>query len=330
MDNELNIKVRTEDQIESRRLSQQKTRIKRKARELIDLTSETVSTVNKFQDLNEYEQRLNARELRLNARELSLTLIQDQITERERILTERENVNLQVSAVSLMTNENESSTSFSDEDSFDMSPEKLARLLEIRNNLYWSEESDYENPSISKSVGGSMRTNVSITQKDLKSNAVCFIGDNISALQKEQRDKGRMKPSEYTLALPGGRFLDCERTNRLNMCLASKSNSPTNLFKKGTNVRAQANMRVVHIKGKLWLQFIRPVDKGDELFWKYGTSFKLNGDSVNGVSLEPDIEDFSARRDVKIKTPAIRTSSRNRDQPFDDAKWAELKKNNNK
>ncbi len=146
MDTELNIKVRTEDQIESRRLSQQKTRIKRKARNEIDLTSETVSTAKKFQELNEYEQRLNEREL-------SLTLIQDQITERERIMTERENVNLQVSAVSPMTNENETSTSFSDEDSFDISPEKLARLLEIRNNLYWSEESDYENPSISKSVG---------------------------------------------------------------------------------------------------------------------------------------------------------------------------------
>jgi hypothetical protein len=94
------------------------------------------------------------------------------------------------------------------------------------------------------------------------------------------------------------------------MCLASKSNSPTNLFKKGTNVRAQANMRVVHIKGKLLLQFIRPADKGGELFWKYGTRFKLNG-----VSLEPDIEDSETRRDVKIKTSAIRTSSCSRDQP---------------
>ncbi len=52
------------------------------------------------------------------------------------------------------------------------------------------------------------------------------------------------------------------------------------MYTKHTTVCAEANLELVYHKGKLWLKLIRSVNKGDELFWKYGSGFHLNG-SIN-------------------------------------------------
>lgn len=178
---------------------------------------------------------------------------------------------------------------------------KREHVTEMQFNMYVSTNSDYLAAN-GKPIGNTVRMNMDLKQKNIGMPLRYFIGDDISAEEKAERERIRGKPSEYTLALPHNRFLDCERTCAEGICIASRTNSPTNLFRKHTTVIAEANVELVYHKDKLWLKVLRAVKKGDELFWKYGSIFPLNG-SINETinhDLYEDTDSDSEDEDVTL------------------------------
>ena len=207
------------------------------------------------------------------------------------------------------------------------------QVTEMQFNMYASTESNYLTEN-GKPIGHTVRMNMDLKQKLVGKRLKYFIGDDISAEEKAERQQARNKPSEYTLALPHNRFLDCERTCKEGICIASKTNSPTNLYKKNTTVQAEANVELVYYKGKLWLKLLRPVKKGEELFWKYGSSFHING-SINETidhDLDEESDSDSKEEDVThavIVTAAaapVRSSDRVRGEKISNAVWSVIRK----
>jgi hypothetical protein len=108
------------------------------------------------------------------------------------------------------------------------------------------------------------------------------------------------------------------------------------LIKKHTTVEAEANLELVYYKGKLWLKLIRTVNKGDELFWKYGSGFHLNGtidetfnhDLGEESDSDSDSDDTDAHYAAVATAAAVpeRTSNRVRGFKISDADWRAMRK----
>ena len=108
------------------------------------------------------------------------------------------------------------------------------------------------------------------------------------------------------------------------------------MVKKHTTVCAEANLELVYYKGKLWLKLIRVVNKGEELFWKYGSGFHINGtidenfnhdlNEETDSDSESDDEDASYAAVVTAATAPERNSDRVRGVKISDADWRVMRK----
>jgi hypothetical protein len=69
----------------------------------------------------------------------------------------------------------------------------------------------------------------------------------------------------------------------------------------------------VYCKGKLWLKLIRIVNKGDELFWKYGGGFHFNGtiDETFNHDLNEESDSDSESDDEDAPYAAVVTAAAN-------------------
>jgi len=84
------------------------------------------------------------------------------------------------------------------------------QVIDMQFNMYASTESDYVTEN-GKPIGHTVRMNMDLKQTLVGKRLKYFIGENISAAEKTVRYHLRGRPSEYTLALPHDRFLDCEK-----------------------------------------------------------------------------------------------------------------------
>ena len=150
----------------------------------------------------------------------------------------------------------------------------------MRHGLYVTKSSDYTTTTGCE-IGSTLRTQLRVTQQDVDNRLrmISFHGITLNKIELAAKLKYSGKKNQYLLKLSGGKFLDCEETCLKGICIASMSNSPTRLTLRHSVTKAEANMELIRDRDELWLVPIRTIEPGEELFWRYGSSFKLHGES---------------------------------------------------
>ena len=130
-----------------------------------------------------------------------------------------------------------------------------------------------------RSVGRTLRTRIELTRQDVVNGMklIRFRGKLISVRQSKELAKLR-NGNRYVLHVSKEQRLDCYDTAHTGMCLASMSNSPTGLVHKSSGMAPEPNARLTSNPkdpSELWLILIKPILPHQEIFWRYGSSYKL-------------------------------------------------------